>query len=154
MVPLTPEGGYISNTFTSDILIKKEALPPRYKGPKAVCGAILYLITGDSFSRMHLLPTDEIYHFYLGDPVEQLRLFEDGTGKIVRLGSDFLNGQEPQTIVPANCWQGTRLATGGEFALLGTTMAPAFTAEDYLDGVREELIRLYPQFEAEIIRRT
>ncbi|MDR1893512.1 MAG: cupin domain-containing protein [Spirochaetales bacterium] len=154
MVPLEPEGGFISVSYTSGILIPKEALPARYSEPKALCGAILYLITPERGSRMHRLPTDELYHFYLGDPVEQLRLFEDGTGRIVRLGPDILRGQEVQSLAPANCWQGTRLAEGGKFALLGTTMAPAWTEGDYEDGLRAELAARYPEFEEEIIRRT
>ena len=103
---------------------------------------------------MHRLPTDEIYHFYMGDPVDQLQLLKDGSGRIVRLGQDFLKGEKLQSVTPAHCWHGSRLVPGGEFALMGTTMAPAYTDSDYEDGVREELINLYPAFKDEIIART
>lgn len=42
-------------------------------------------------------------------------------------------------------WQGSRLAGAGEFALLGTTMAPGFDPADYEHGDREELIRAFPE---------
>ena len=72
MEPLVPEGGFIKVFHFADLIIKKEQLPSIYSCDKAICGTILYLITKDSFSRMHRLPTDEIYHFYMGDPVDQL----------------------------------------------------------------------------------
>ena len=108
--------------------------------------AIVYLLSADpgSFSAIHRLPADEIYHFYLGDPVELLLLKQDGTSEIVTLGHDVLNGQQIQFAVPAGAWQGSRLVPGGDFALMGTTMAPGFIDEDYLPGERESLARQYP----------
>jgi predicted cupin superfamily sugar epimerase len=153
MQPLVPEGGYIKVLDSSGFIIKKENLPERYTSDKPVCSTILYLITKDTFSRMHRLPTDEIYHFYMGDAVEQLQLFEDGTGKTVRLGHDLANGELVQSVAPASCWQGSKLAEGGEYALMGTTMAPAYTDDDYTDGVKEYLVKKYPMFEHEIMER-
>lgn len=53
-------------------LIPHDVLPDRYAGDKPFGTAISYLYASDdnSFSAMPKLPTDEIYHFYLGDPVE------------------------------------------------------------------------------------
>lgn len=152
MRPLLPEGGYIKEFYFSDITIQKECLPKRYTENKHLCGTILYLITEESFSRMHFLPTDEIYHFYMGDPVEQLQLLPDGSGRLITLGQDIVNGEQLQGIAPANCWHGTRLKQGGKYALLGTTMAPAYTDGDYIDGT-EELIEKWPAFEQEIRKR-
>jgi predicted cupin superfamily sugar epimerase len=154
MKPLLPEGGYIQLGHFSDIILPKEILPSRYTTDKRISGSILYLITEDSFSRMHFLPTDEIYHFYLGDGVEQLQLWEDGSGHIIKMGHDIFNGELLQSVAPANCWHGTRLTHGGKFALLGTTMSPAFTDDDYIDGVRQDLIKRYPDFADEIIKLT
>ena len=108
--------------------------------------AILYLLSDDpdSFSALHGLPTDEIYHFYLGDPVDLLLLKPGGASEVVTLGQDILNGQRVQFVVPAGVWQGARLAPGGEFALLGTTMAPGFIDEDYIPGDRASLLGQYP----------
>jgi predicted cupin superfamily sugar epimerase len=149
-----PEGGFIQLGHFSDITLPKEALPSRYTTDKRISGSILYLITEKSYSRMHFLPTDEIYHFYLGDAVEQLQLWEDGSGHLVRLGQDIVNGDLLQSVAPANCWHGTRLIPGGKFALMGTTMSPAFTEDDYIDGVQKDLINRYPDFAEEIIKRT
>ena len=95
---------------------------------------------------MHRLQSDEIFHFYLGDPVEMLQLLPDGTGTIVLLGPDLLNAMQPQVIVRRGVWQGARLFKNGKFALLGTTVSPGFEFADYVSGRRDELIKSHPQF--------
>jgi predicted cupin superfamily sugar epimerase len=100
---------------------------------------IYYLLTPDTFSAMHKLKGDEIYHFYLGDAVEMLNLYPNGRSKIVKLGHDIANGATVQHLVPHGIWQGSRLVDGGKFALMGTTMAPGFIAKDCEFGSRKKL---------------
>jgi len=133
------EGGYFRETYQSRQRIPGEDRP--------FATAIYYLLTPKTFSRMHRLPTDEIFHFYLGDPVEQLQLRPNGDAEIVTLGPNLIAGQRPQVIVPGGVWTGARLARGGRCALLGTTMAPGFLFADFESGNRGELCRDYPQFQ-------
>jgi len=151
--PLPVEGGLFRQTYCSEERIPLSALPGRYRAGKPFATAIYYLLTSDpdSFSALHRLPTDEVYHFYLGDPVEMLLLFPDGGGRRVVLGQEILQGQQVQVVAPAGVWQGSRLVPGGRFALLGTTMAPGFDATDYVGGHREEMQSRYPD-QAELIR--
>src|SRR5581483_11176343 len=102
--------------------------------PPAAATAIYYLLTPDTVSAMHRLATDEIFHFYLGDPVEMLQLRPDGSHRVAILGPDLDAGQRPQIVVPRGVWQGARLVPGGRFALLGTTVAPGFDYADYETG--------------------
>src|SRR4029077_16816972 len=104
----------------------------------------------DTFSAMHRLRGDEVYQFYLGDPVEMLTLKPDGTAEALLLGQDILAGMSIQHSVPGGTWQGSRLAPGGKFALLGTTMAPGFDPQDYEPGAREVLSARFPAY-AELI---
>lgn len=149
--PLPLEGGYFREMYRSADVLTAGSLPQRYGRDKAAGTAIYYLLSPDTFSAMHRLPTDEIFHFYLGDPVTMLQLGTDG-GKLVTLGSDIRAGQQPQVGVPRSIWQGSLLQPGGKFALMGTTMAPGFDFTDYEHGGRGELCRQYPAF-AETIRR-
>ena len=151
--PLPVEGGLFRQTYCSAETIPQAALPARYRGGKPFATAIYYLLTSDpdSFSALHRLPTDEVYHFYLGDPVELLLLFPDGAGRRIVLGQDLLHGQQVQFVVPRGVWQGSRLVPGGRFALLGTTMAPGFEVTDFEGGQREELLARYSN-QAELIR--
>ncbi|MFN2125115.1 MAG: cupin domain-containing protein [Candidatus Promineifilaceae bacterium] len=145
---LPVEGGIYTQTYISDEIIAAEALPGRYMSDKPFGTAIVYLLRpgANSFSAMHKLPTDEVYHFYLGDPVEMLNLHPDGRSERILLGQDLPNGQLIQHTVPRDVWQGSHLLPGGEWALVGTTMAPGFTAEDYVGGARETLIAAFPQW--------
>ena len=139
------EGGWFTETWRAG---------PRVEGGRRSIGtAIYYLITPDSFSSMHRLAADEIFHYYLGDPVEMLLLEPGGAGRIVTLGPALEQGERPQVVVPAGTWQGSRLAAGGSVALLGTTVAPGFEFEDFESGDAAALAREWPAFEAEIRAR-
>ncbi|HTD54861.1 MAG TPA: cupin domain-containing protein, partial [Silvibacterium sp.] len=111
---------------------------------------IYYLLEPGTFSEMHRLASDEIFHFYYGDPVEMLQLLPDGSGQTIVLGSDLSRGQHPQLIVPKDVWQGSRLLPGGNVALLGCTVSPGFDYADYETGSRADLTLSYPQY-AELI---
>jgi len=144
--PHPEEGGYYVETYRSTHHIPKDALPEGYEDERLLATAIYYLLTPDTFSEMHRLPTDEIFHFYLGDPVEMLQLLPNGSGKIITLGSDIIQGMHLQITVKSGIWQGSRLLPGGRFALLGTTMSPGFERADYEPGKKDVLIKSYPRF--------
>ncbi|HEX9013665.1 MAG TPA: cupin domain-containing protein [Anaerolineaceae bacterium] len=152
--PLPVEGGLFAQTYLSAEEIPAAYLPARYGSNRPFGTAIVYLLTpdADSFSALHRLPTDEVYHFYLGDPVEMLLLFPDGISRNVTLGQDLLGGDEVQFTVPRGVWQGSHLKAGGAWALVGTTMAPGYANADYEGGRREDLLLAYPA-EADLIRR-
>lgn len=143
--PLSMEGGYFRRNYCS---------PQVTTDGKPMGTAIFYLLTPDSFSRLHKLPSDEVYHFYLGDPVELTVLLPDGTGKTVVLGNDLMRGMIPQFCVPADCWQGSCLAANGAWALVGTTMSPGFVDEDFIPAERGSLLAQYPDFQNKIIKLT
>lgn len=142
--PLQMEGGFFSETYRCQNTIPKEI----FKGnkDKSSYSAIYYCLTSNTFSKMHRLPTDEIYHFYYGDPVQILILSPAPRPNfsVHTLGHDFKAGQIPQLKVPAYCWQGSKLIPGGEVALMGTTMAPGFDFEDFEEGNYLELLQAYP----------
>jgi len=144
MKPLPGEGGYFVESYRSEDNLPEGALPEGSGGPRSLATAIYYLLTPDTFSAMHRLSSDELYHFYLGDPVEMLNLHPDGAVRKVTLGADFPGGMKLQVVVPKGVWQGSRLVYGGRFALLGTTMAPGFDPADYEHARREDLIRSFP----------
>jgi predicted cupin superfamily sugar epimerase len=145
--PHPEEGGYFVETYRSSETLSEKALPSRYKGIRSFGTAIYYLLTPETFSAMHRLQSDEVFHFYLGDPAEMLQLWPDGSGKVITIGSDILNGMQPQVIVPRGVWQGARLLKDGRFALLGPTVSPGFELADYESGRRDELVKSYPKFQ-------
>jgi hypothetical protein len=153
--PLPLEGGFFGLTYRSPETIPPDALPRRYRQEMVFGSAIYAVLTPSDFSAMHRLDTDEIFHFYYGDPLEMLLLHPDGSGEIFLLGHNLPAGQRPQKVVPRNVWQGTRLAAGGQhgFALIGTTMAPGFEWSGFELGERDALVKQYPDFAAMIAAR-
>jgi uncharacterized protein len=142
--PLAEEGGFFAETYKSSELIDARQFKRGHGGVRSLCTAIYYLLTPTSFSALHKLPGDEMFHFYAGDPVELLELFPDGSADTVTLGPDIANGMKFQHVVPGGVWQGSKLVTGGEYALLGTTMSPGFDYRDFVRGNAEELVARYP----------
>lgn len=163
--PHPEEGGFFRETYRSSERIPPEALPARYPRPlqtpdgRSIATHIYYLLTPETYSRLHLVGSDEAFHFYLGDPVEQLRLYPDGSHQRVLLGTDLEAGHRPQSFVPAGVWQGARLApiggapTGAHgFALLGCSVAPGFDFADYRTADAADLRARYPEVAALIDR--
>ncbi len=133
------EGGYFRQTWAAPATLN---LP---RGTRSQGTAIYYLLEKGQFSEMHVLDSDEMFHFYLGDPVEMLQLFPDGRSAVVVLGRDLEAGQQVQVLVPAGVWQGTRLIADGEVALLGCTVVPGFDYADYRNASYEELAAKWPE---------
>ena len=130
--PLPEEGGFYRETYRSDY----GANPARTFGVDAdtqrdLCTAIYYLIHTKSFSAIHRIKADEIFHFYAGDPVEMFQIDSKGNKSLTKMGSNVLEGEHPQVIVPRNDWQALKLVDGESWALLGTTVAPGFEFEDF-----------------------
>ncbi|MFI8188342.1 cupin domain-containing protein [Streptomyces sp. NPDC085946] len=140
--PIPREGGRFRQTWAG---------PERADGRPEGTAVVALLTAGpDDFSALHRLPSDEIWHFYLGDPLELLLLAPDGTSRTAVLGPDVLGGQHVQLTVPAGTWMGGRVAAGGAWTLFGCTMAPGFTYEGYEHGDAAELTERHPDRAARI----
>jgi predicted cupin superfamily sugar epimerase len=150
------EGGFFRETYRSARTIPGTSLPPTYsdRNDRALGTAIYYFLTPDTFSEFHRLPTEEVFHLYLGGPVRMWQLFPDGRSRQVVIGADIIGGQEPQVVVPSGVWQGSYLEPGAPYALLGATVAPGFDYADYVPGDRATLIDQYPGIADEIRRLT
>lgn len=143
--PHPVEGGWYRRTYTSAGTVAIE------RGVRAHGTAIYYLLEQETFSEMHKVAADEIFHFYLGDPVEMLMLYPSGHSVRLTLGPDLEAGERPQILVPAGVWQGERLVDGGKLALFGCTVTPGFDFADYESGVYADLAAKWPA-EAERIK--
>jgi uncharacterized protein len=129
-----PEGGFFAETYRS----------ARAAGDRALSTAIYFLLTDSNPSRMHRVASDEIWHFYRGDPLEMLQLAPDGSSRVVAIGTRIERGERPQVLVPAGVWQGVRVAPGGRYALVGATVTPGFDFADFAMGDRDELLAQFP----------
>jgi len=132
LVPLPGEGGFFRETHRGRVSIPGEALPPIYQGSsRQTSTAIYYLLTRDSFSALHRLKSDEIYFFHAGDPVALSLVDDAGHLSRIILSNRLTANEQCQAVVPAGTWQGSRLVESGEWALLGTAVAPGFEFSDW-----------------------
>lgn len=142
LAPLPREGGRFRSTWAG---------PARPDG-RPEGSAMVMLLTAEpgDFSALHRLPTDEIWHFYRGDPLTLFLLREGSAARTAVLGPDVLGGQHVQFTVPAGTWMAAEVADGGAWTLFGCTMAPGFTFEDYEHGDAAELAARFPREAARI----
>lgn len=129
--PLVGEGGYYRETLK---VPGDDPAAPRNT-------AILFLVTPETWSGLHRLGGDELFHFYMGDPCRMVVCSPDGVLEERCLGTDIQGGCVVQTLVPAGAWQGTMLAGDGPhgYALLGTTMTPGFRADEFTLAREQDL---------------
>jgi predicted cupin superfamily sugar epimerase len=151
--PLPDEGGYYRETYRS----AKINAPGQIFGfnspePRVISTAIYFLVRPESFSALHRIKSDEVFHFYAGDSVEMIQIDESGNIAHVTIGSDIFNGETPQVVVRKGTWQALRLKSGGAWALMGTTVSPGFEFSDFELGEREKMIKMFPQLSDDIIK--
>ena len=75
----------------------------RYDGPRRTATAIYYLLEPDTFSEMHVLASDEIFHHYAGDAVEMLQLHPDGSSRHVVIGRNFARASGRRSLSRVAC---------------------------------------------------
>lgn len=150
--PLPAEGGFYKETYRCEDSFTWE------RSDKSVVRnfstAIYYLVTPTSFSALHKVKQDEIFHFYAGSPVEMVQIHENGTLEKIIIGNDILNDQVPQVVVKAGVWQGTKLLNDDGWALMGTTVSPGFDFADFELKGREILLKMFPQHKDIVTRYT
>src|SRR5687768_17338867 len=138
--PLPHEGGWFrrvaeSKALTSAAPAGANAAPSIGTDEGGVTrrtwSSIYTLITPEGFSALHRLMSDELWFFHAGDPLESLRLYPDSHGEVVKLGLDPGAAERAQDVVRAATWQGTRLQTGGRWALVSCVVVPEFTWEGF-----------------------
>lgn len=146
-----PEGGFFRQTYKADRLVPQEALPG-FGGARAASTAIYFLLEGKNFSAFHRLRSDEVWHFYAGEPLVVHVIDPQGVYSAIRLGRDLEAGQVPQAVVRAGCWFASHVEDWNSFAVVGCTVAPGFDFEDFELGKRAELVARYPE-QREVIER-
>jgi uncharacterized protein len=96
-----------------------------YENARPYASAFYFLVTSDARIVMHRIRSDQLYHHYLGDRLEVLMLYPNGSGAIVTVGPNLRAGMRPQLLVPANTFHASHLLPGEVgYALLASTEWP------------------------------
>lgn len=141
-----PEGGYWGPAFRADEQIRPAGLPERYRGVRELWSSIYFMVTEEGFSAFHRLQTDELWHFYTGDPLRLHLIHPDGRYESLVLGPDWEQEQVFQMLVRRETWFAAEVAEGGCFSLCGCTLSPGFAYADFALGQRDQLIQTFPAY--------
>jgi predicted cupin superfamily sugar epimerase len=144
-------GGYYVEVYRSTDTVTTE------RG-QLVSGTNIYFLLDRESPRelFHRMLSDEVWHFYMGDPLTILEL--DASGQVVEtvLGNDLLGGQTFTHVVTRNRWFAAELMKDGAcgWSLIGATVCPGFEWSDLTIGNRDELLGLFPEARDTIIKYT
>lgn len=146
-----PEGGYFKEVYRSALVLPGNTVAG-FPSDRHVSTSIYFLIGGQQFSAFHRIRSDELWHFYAGQPLHVHVIAPDGAYSLLRVGNDFAAGYKPQAVVAAGSWFASESATPDGWSLVGCTVAPGFDFADFELAAGEALSRQFPQH-AELIRR-
>ncbi len=142
-----PEGGYYRETYRSPLVLDGLA-----RGPRSALTVIYFLLHEGTFSALHRVTSDEVWHFYEGEPLELTLLDDDGRATTATLANDLVGGARPHVVVPAGTWQAA--VPRGAYTLCGCSVAPGFDFADFAMPSRDELRARFPGHEALVTRLT
>ena len=149
-----PEGGYFTETYRSVGEIKQDSLDTNYQGKRNFSTCIYFLLTSNKFSAFHRIKQDEIWHFYDGAPIKIYVISETGNISTQLIGRNFDKEEVPQFVVPGGCWFAAEVINENNYSLVGCTVSPGFSFDDFELKPRKELISLFPNLEETITKLT
>ncbi|MEQ8351757.1 MAG: cupin domain-containing protein [Leptospiraceae bacterium] len=147
-----PEGGYFAETYRSELEVPGSLIGAH--GPRQSCTGIYFLIPAGEFSAFHRIRSDEMWHFYYGDPLLVHQILSDGSYHCHRLGSDVRRSVF-QAVVPAGAWFASEPDPETNdlgYSLVGCTVSPGFDFEDFELAQRNILASEFPEHR-ELIQR-
>lgn len=139
------EGGWYAEVYRSSLLLNKDHLPSSFNGSRPACTHIYFLLEKGNFSAFHRIQSDELWHFYDGDPIVVYEIDENGKLHEHLLGTDPQAAQSPFCVVKAGNWFASRVMNEGAYGLVGCSVSPGFDFADFELAEQKELTQLFPQ---------
>jgi predicted cupin superfamily sugar epimerase len=138
-----PTCGFVAETYRSTARVSVGDVPGGFSGTRPVGSALYFMVTPDANIKLHRIRNDQLYHHYLGAPLDVLLLHEDGSSEVRAVGGDLRAGMRPQLLIPGGTFHTSRLPNGG-WALLASTEWPGVEPPDVELGDLERLAATHP----------
>ena len=122
--------GSVRFTYTSGITIAPGDLPSPFADGRPLGTALYFMVTPHAPVRPHRIRNDQLYHYYLGDPLELFLLHADGSFERVIVGPDIEHGHRVQLLIPGSTFHTARLLDQGKWFLGGSTEWPGVVAAE------------------------
>ena len=136
--------GFVRVTFVSKQSIAAGALPAPFAEGRPLGSALYFMVTPEAPVRLHRIRNDQLYHYYLGDPLEVFLLHADGATERVIVGPDLRSGQRVQLLIPGNTFHTARLIGRRHWFLGASTEWPGVVPANVEIGNLDELAGKYP----------
>jgi predicted cupin superfamily sugar epimerase len=143
--------GFVRETYKSELQIAPGGLPAPFDAGRPLGSALYFMVTPEAPVRLHRIKNDQLYHYYLGDPIEVLLLRENGDSELVVVGPNIVGGHLVQLFIPGNTFHTARVTGKCRWFLGASTEWPGVVpAEDVELGDAEQLAAKYPEAAADI----
>ena len=143
--------GFVRETYKSDLAIAPGGLPAPFEDGRPLGSALYFMVTPAAPVKLHRIDNDQLYHYYLGDPIEVLMLRENGDSELVVVGPNIVGGHLLQLFIPGNTFHTARITGKRHWFLGGSTEWPGVVvSEDVELGDVEALAAKYPEAAADI----
>jgi uncharacterized protein len=116
---------FVRVTFVSEEMIAAGGLPAPFAAGGPLGSALYFLVTPEAPVRLHRIRNDQLYHSYLGDPLEVFLLHADGSHERVVAGPDLRGGERVQLLIPGNTFHTARVIGQRRWFLGGSTEQPS-----------------------------
>ena len=144
--------GFVQLTYVSTQSIAAGGLPPPFADARPMGSALYFMVTPVAPVRLHRIRNDQLYHYYLGDPLEVLLLHGNDTTERVVVGPDLRRGERVQLLIPGNTFHTARLTGRRRWFLGASTEWPGVVPADVEIGDVEKLAAKYPEVAADCAR--
>lgn len=142
--------GSVRVTFVSRQSIAAGGLPAPFEDGRPLGSALYFLVTLDAPVRLHRIRNDQLYHYYLGDPLEVFLLRNDGSSERVVVGPDLRGGERLQLLIPGGTFHTARVIGRRRWFLGASTEWPGVVPADVEIGRLDELAGRYPAVAADL----
>jgi len=136
--------GFVRVTFVSSHPVAAGGLQPPFADGRPLGSALYFMVTTGAPIRPHRIHNDQLYHYYLGDPLEVFLMHGDGTTERVLVGPDLRAGHRVQLLIPGGTFHTARLLGRRRWFLGASTEWPGVVPADVEIGVVDELAARYP----------
>jgi predicted cupin superfamily sugar epimerase len=142
--------GFARVTFLSQQSIAPGGLPAPFADRRPLGSALYFMVTPGAPVRLHRIRNDQLYHYYLGDPLEVFLLHADGSAERVIVGPDLRGGHLVQLLIPGNTFHTARLIGHRRWFLGASTEWPGVVPADVEIGNVDELAGKFPAVAADL----
>ena len=147
---LTPNAtcGYVKLTYQSPVGLAAGTLAAPFAAERPLGSALYFMVTPAEPVKLHHIANDQLYHYYLGDPLEVLLLRNGGEHVVV--GPDLRAGHVVQLLIPGDTFHTARVIGTRQWFLGASTEWPGVIPADVTLGVADELAARFPAVAADI----